>query len=294
MKQLKDWVHVGSGKVRDMYVPATQSSHTGEDLYLIVASDRISAYDYVLPTLIPDKGEILTQLSLWWFERLASIVPTHVVSTDVPEEVRGRAFIARRVNMFPVECWVRGYLAGDAYTEYLRTQSVQGVQIGRGKAISSQLENPIFSPYSKAKRGGHDVPLTFVQAHEAVGEIVRALRSTSLFLYRRAFEIAREKGVIIADTKFEFGQIPDDNQPTLVLADEVLTPDSSRFWLADGYRAGAVQPSFDKQFVRDCLKIQGWDPRSGQTPPPLPDEVVEKTRDRYIQIYETLTGCHWQ
>ncbi|MCI1674823.1 MAG: phosphoribosylaminoimidazolesuccinocarboxamide synthase [Ancrocorticia sp.] len=295
-RKLHNWTHVYSGKVRDIYVPADVSTHSGRDVYLIVASDRISAYDYVLPTQIPDKGAILTQLSLWWFDVLADIVENHVVSTDVPEEVKGRAMITRRLNMFPIECVVRGYLTGSGLAEYCESGSVCGVELPAGLQEASQLGFPIFTPAAKAKVGGHDENITFADTVERVGLAAHDLRSTSIQLYQRAHEIALQRGIIIADTKFEFGVAPDSSKGNIILADEVLTPDSSRFWYAEGYEPGRVQPSLDKQFVRDWLTspASGWDRKSGEQPPELPEEVVEKTRERYIQAYETLTGSHWQ
>lgn len=291
-----NWTHVYSGKVRDIYVPADVSTHSGRDVYLIVASDRISAYDYVLPTTIPDKGAILTQLSLWWFDILADLSDNHVVSTDVPEEVRGRAMITRRLNMFPIECVVRGYLTGSGMAEYQENGSVCGVELPKGLQEASKLDFPIFTPAAKAKVGAHDENISFAQTVDRVGGAAHELRARSIELYQRAHEIARDRGIIIADTKFEFGMAPESSDGGIVLADEVLTPDSSRFWHADTYKPGTVQPSLDKQFVRDWLTspASGWDRKSGEQPPELPEEVVEKTRERYIQAYEALTGMRWQ
>ncbi|MCF2706094.1 phosphoribosylaminoimidazolesuccinocarboxamide synthase [Arcanobacterium haemolyticum] len=293
---LSDWTHVYSGKVRDVYVPASADNHSGSDTYLIVASDRISAFDYVLPTQIPDKGAILTQLSLWWFEQLGDVVPHHVISTDVPSEVAGRAMIARRLNMFPIECVVRGYLTGSGMAEYKQSGSVCGVELPEGLTEASRLGFPIFTPAAKAKVGEHDENISFDQATERVGAVAHELRSKSILLYQRAHEIALKRGIIIADTKFEFGKSVDAGGSGIVLGDEVLTPDSSRFWYADGYEPGKVQPSLDKQFVRDWLMSpeSGWDRASGDVPPELPEDVVAKTRDRYIEAYETLTGRRWQ
>ncbi|MFT0847278.1 phosphoribosylaminoimidazolesuccinocarboxamide synthase [Actinomycetaceae bacterium L2_0104] len=296
-RRLSSWTHVYSGKVRDIYVQANAASHSGSDTYLIVASDRISAYDYVLPTQIPDKGKILTQLSLWWFEQLGGIAYNHLISTDVPEEVEGRAMITRRLNMFPIECVVRGYLTGSGMAEYLDTGAVCGVDLPRGLREASRLDYPIFTPAAKAKVGEHDENITFGEMTERIGESdARQLRFQSLQLYSRAHEIALERGVIIADTKFEFGTSTDPGDRGIFLADEVLTPDSSRFWFADSYEPGRSQDSLDKQFVRDWLTspASGWDRGSGEQPPQLPDDVVEKTRERYIQAYEKLTGERWQ
>ncbi len=291
---LQNWSHVYSGKVRDIYVPADVSTHSGRDTYLIVASDRISAFDYVLPTQIPDKGAILTKLSLWWFDILADITKNHVVSTDVPDEVKGRAMITRRLSMFPIECVVRGYLTGSGMAEYREKSEVCGIPLPAGLKEASKLGFPIFTPAAKARLGEHDENISFTETVDRVGAAAHELRSQSIQLYQRAHEIALERGIIIADTKFEFGVAP-DGDGTIILADEVLTPDSSRFWYATGYTPGKVQPSLDKQFVRDWLTSpeSGWDPRTGAQPPELPDDVVEKTRTRYIEAYETLTGTRW-
>lgn len=297
MKKLDGWTHIYSGKVRDIYVPARASNHAGDDCYLIVASDRISAYDYVLPSEIPGKGEVLTQLSLWWFEQLGGVVENHVLSTDVPKEVAGRAMITRRLNMYPIECVVRGYLTGSGLAEYKATQAVCGVPLPEGLTEASYLHEAIFTPAAKAKVGEHDENITFEDMSERVGGAVAGeLRRISIEVYEKAREIARRRGIIIADTKFEFGTRVDSGAHGIILADEVLTPDSSRFWYVDGYREGEVQPSLDKQFVRDWLTspASGWSPRSGVNPPSLPDEVIERTRERYIEAYETLTGRHWQ
>ena len=295
--KLSGWTHVYSGKVRDVYVPSGVSAHSGADTYLIVASDRISAYDFVLPTEIPDKGKILTQLSLWWFEQLADITPNHVLSTDVPPEVVGRAMIARRLVMLPIECIVRGYLAGSGMEEYRKTGTVCGPALRPGILECARLEYPIFTPTSKAQIGQHDENMTFAEVTECVGEgVARELRAKSVATYARAREIAAEKGIIIADTKFEFGVSTDSGESAIILGDEALTPDSSRFWIAGSYAPGKPQPSLDKQFVRDWLlsPSSGWDPNSGARPPELPDDVVEKTRERYCEVYERLTGRAWQ
>ncbi|MDO4888958.1 MAG: phosphoribosylaminoimidazolesuccinocarboxamide synthase [Actinomycetaceae bacterium] len=295
--KVSGWTHVYSGKVRDVYVPAGVSAHSGDDRFLIVASDRISAYDFVLPTEIPDKGKMLTQLTLWWFEQLADITPNHIISTDVPPEVEGRAMIVSRLRMFPVECIVRGYLTGSGLAEYRSTGMVCGVPLPPGIVESGRLEYPIFTPTSKARVGEHDENISFAEMSARVGEgAARELRAKSVATYARAREIAAEKGIIIADTKFEFGVSTEPGDDGVILGDEALTPDSSRFWIAEIYKPGEVQPSLDKQFVRDWLSssASGWDPASGKQPPPLPDRVVEKTYERYTEVYERLVGKAWR
>jgi phosphoribosylaminoimidazole-succinocarboxamide synthase len=271
-----------SGKIRDVY-------GDGDDI-ILVASDRISIYDVVLPTEIPEKGRILTALSLWWFSRLQEIAPTHVISTDVPAEFAGRAIRCRRLRMVPVECIARGYLTGGGLREYYDLGAVSGVDLPPGLEESSRLHQPIFTPTTKAPTGEHDEPMTFDEVVDEVGEqIAGELRRITLEVYRRGCEIAEKRGVIIADTKIELGW---DADGVLTLGDEVLTPDSSRFWPADQWRPGRVQPSFDKQFVRDWATSTGWDK---QPPgPPLPPEVVEATRARYIEAYERITGLAWE
>jgi phosphoribosylaminoimidazole-succinocarboxamide synthase len=275
--------HLHSGKVRDLYA-------IDDERLLMVASDRMSAFDFVLPTPIPDKGAILTQLSLWWFERLAGLVPNHVISTDVPAEVAGRAVVCRRLEMFPVECVARGYLAGSGLLDYTATGAVCGNPLPPGLVDGSELPEPIFTPATKAPMGEHDENVSYDDVVATVGEESAAeLRALTLAVYVAAREITRERGIVLADTKFEFGRAPDGQ---IVLADEVLTPDSSRFWPADQWQPGRPQASYDKQFVRDWLTspASGWDRHSGEKPPPLPDEVVEATRGRYIEAYERLTG----
>ncbi len=296
---LPGWTHIYSGKVRDVYVPADVRAHSGVDTYLIVASDRISAFDYVLPSTIPDKGKILNQLSLWWFDQLGDIIPNHFISTDVPQAVAGRAMITRRLNMFPIECVVRGYLTGSGMAEYQESGEVCGVKLPAALLEADRLEEPIFTPAAKAPAGGggHDENITFEAMIRRVGAgPAHALRSASLAIYERARELAAQRGIIIADTKFEFGVSPDAGENTIILADEVLTPDSSRFWSMQGYEAGKHQPSLDKQFVRDWLTSpeSGWDRTSGEQPPELPEDVIAKTRERYARAYETLTGRAWQ
>jgi len=271
-----------SGKVRDVYAD-------GDDL-ILVASDRISIYDTVLPTPIPDKGKLLTALSLWWFEQLADIVPNHVISaTDVPAEFAGRAVRCRRLEMVPVECIARGYLTGLGLREYQRDGRVSGIELPRGLVEASILPEPIFTPTTKAPVGEHDEFLTYDDVVAKVGaETAERLRDLTLAVYRRGAEIAADRGIIVADTKLEFGWAPDG---TLLLADEVLTSDSSRFWPAESYQPGRTQFSFDKQYVRDWATSGGWD-RTGPAPE-LPPEVVEATRARYVEVYERLTGRTW-
>jgi phosphoribosylaminoimidazole-succinocarboxamide synthase len=278
-----EYTHLHSGKVRDLY-------EAPDGLLLMVASDRISAYDFVLSTPIPDKGRILTQLSLWWFERLADIVPHHVVSTDVPPEYAGRGLLCRRLAMYPVECVARGYLAGSGLAEYLAAGTVCGLPLPAGLVDGSALPDPVFTPATKAAMGEHDENVTFEQVASTVGADAAAeLRDTTLAVYRRARDIAAERGIVVADTKLELGR---DAEGRLVLGDEVLTPDSSRFWPAEQWQPGRPQPSYDKQFVRDWLTspASGWDRASGEQPPPLPDDVVERTRAKYVEAYERLTG----
>ena len=277
------YTHIYSGKVRDLY-------RTPDDRLLFVASDRISAYDWVLSTPIPDKGRILTAMSLWWFDRIDDIVPHHVISTRVPDAVARRGMICANLEMFPVECVVRGFLAGSGLTEYRENASVCGVNLPPGLKDGSRLPKTIFTPATKAPQGEHDENVTFDEVMAVIGqEEAQMLRRLSLALYERAAEIADDRDLILADTKFEFGTQADG---TIVLADEILTPDSSRYWPVDGWEPGHPQPSFDKQYVRDWLMSpeSGWDRHSGEAPPPLPDEVVEKTRQKYIEAYERLTG----
>ncbi|MFD1506301.1 phosphoribosylaminoimidazolesuccinocarboxamide synthase [Georgenia yuyongxinii] len=290
---LEGWTHIYSGKVRDLYVPQDASAGAAGDVVLVVASDRISAYDYVLPSTIPDKGKILTALSLWWFEQLKDVVPNHVVSLDVPAPVAGRAMISRQLRMYPIECVARGYITGSAMTEYTATSSVCGVPLPPGLVESQKLPEPIFTPAAKAEVGEHDENITFEQTAERVGDgVARQLRELTLAVYARAAEIAAERGILLADTKLEFGASPLPGEPDIVLGDEVLTPDSSRFWGAASYRPGQAQLSYDKQFVRDWLVSAdaGWDRRGDAPPPPLPADVIRRTRTRYVEAYEQLTG----
>jgi phosphoribosylaminoimidazole-succinocarboxamide synthase len=282
-QELAGWRHIYSGKVRDLYEPVTGE----DDRVLVVASDRISAYDFVLSSEIPDKGRVLTQLSLWWFEQLAGI-PNPVLSTDVPVEVAGRAMICRRLEMYPVECIARGYLTGSGLAEYNESRTVCELPLPDGLVDGSRLEKPLFTPSAKAEVGEHDENITYDAVVMMVGDDLAAkLRALTLDIYARAESIARERGIILADTKVEFGM---SSSGEVTLGDEVLTPDSSRFWDAELYSPGKAQPSFDKQFVRDWLTSDdaGWDRVSA--PPALPAEVVEKTRARYIEAYERLTG----
>ncbi len=275
--------HLHSGKVRDLY--SLPDGHL-----LMVASDRVSAFDFVLDPGIPDKGEILTRMSLWWFDQLADLVPNHVVSTDVPDAVRGRAVVCERLSMFPVECVARGYLTGSGLREYAATGEVCGIALPPGLEDGSRLPEPIFTPATKAELGDHDENVSFDAVVGSVGETTAArLRELTLAVYGRAEEIARERGIILADTKFEFGARPD---ATIVLADEVLTPDSSRFWPADQWQPGRAQPSYDKDVIRNWLRSpgSGWDSSTGEAPPALPAEVVERTRAKYVEAYELLTG----
>jgi phosphoribosylaminoimidazole-succinocarboxamide synthase len=279
--------HIHSGKVRDLY-ELERGPYAGE--LLMVASDRISAFDHVLSPAIPDKGEILTRMSLWWFEQLADLVPHHVLSTDVPIEVHGRAVICERLAMFPVECVARGYLTGTGLLDYRATGEVCGIALPEGLEDGSKLPEPIFTPAAKAELGAHDENISFETVVETVGaDLAEHLRELTLAVYSRAEGIARERGIILADTKLELGARADG---TVVLADEVLTPDSSRFWPADQWQPGRSQPSYDKQYVRDWLLSaeSGWDKASDEPPPPLPPEVVDRTRQRYVEAYERLTG----
>ncbi len=272
-----------SGKVRDLF-------ELPDGRLLMVASDRISAFDFVLSPAIPDKGEILTRMSLWWFERLRDLVPHHVLSSDVPASVAGRAVICERLAMFPIECVARGYLTGSGLLDYRATGEVCGLALPAGLEDGSRLPEPIFTPATKAAIGEHDENVDYAAVVEVVGaDTAAALRELTLIVYARAEAIAREHGIILADTKLEFGARPDG---TIVLADEVLTPDSSRFWPADQWQPGRAQVSYDKQFVRNWLlsPTSGWDRSSGEPPPALPADVVEKTRSTYVEAFETLTG----
>lgn len=275
--------HLHSGKVRDLYV-----LESGD--LLMVASDRISIFDFVLDSTIPDKGEILTRMSLWWFDQLSGVVANHVLSTDVPDVVRGRAVVCRKLDMYPVECVARGYLTGSGLIDYRATGEVCGVALPPGLEDGSRLDAAIFTPATKAALGDHDENVSYAAVVAEVGApVAERLRELTLEVYARAESIARERGIVLADTKLEFGA---DHDGTMVLGDEVLTPDSSRFWPADQWQPGRTQPSYDKQIVRNwALSAEsGWDKASGDAPPPLPPEVVERTRARYVEAYELLTG----
>lgn len=276
---IEGWDHLRSGKVRDLYT-------NSKGQLLIVASDRISAFDYILPTPIPGKGKLLTQLSLFWFDMFADIVPNHLLSVDVPDVVKDRAVIVKPLEMFPLECVARGYLTGSGWVEYQKFQSVTSIPLPPGLQDGSKLPENIFTPATKAQMGDHDENIAFAQAMSIVGESdAQALRSLTLKLYGTASEYAATRGIILADTKFEFGR---DNEGKICLGDEALTPDSSRFWSADSWKPGGAQPSFDKQYVRDWLLASGWDRKS--PPPELPAEIVERTRERYESAFTLLTG----
>jgi phosphoribosylaminoimidazole-succinocarboxamide synthase len=268
-----------SGKVREIY-------ELDGDL-LMVASDRISAYDVVMPNPIPDKGRVLTQMSIFWFELTDEIVPNHLLSEEVPEEVSGRAIRVRKLEMFPVECVVRGYLSGSGWREYRESGSVCGIELPARLRESDRLPEPIFTPATKAEAGDHDENIDFERAAALIGSrpLMEELRRISIELYRRAADHAAERGIILADTKFEFGS---SAGAEIVLGDEAFTPDSSRFWPAAQYEPGRPQPSFDKQYLRDWLDQSGWD--HSPPPPELPDEVVENTRAKYLEAYERITG----
>ena len=286
---LPGYAHVYSGKVRDLYAPLDDSGAPRDDQLLLVASDRLSAFDFILDSPIPDKGAVLTQLSLWWFEQLVDLVPNHVVSTDVPSEVAGRAVLVRRLQMLPVECVARAYLTGGGLREYAVDGHVSGVRLPEGLADGSRLPEPVFTPSTKAPVGEHDQPMPYADVERELGaDLAERAKDLTVAILKRGNEIAADRGILIADTKVEFGIEGD----TLVLADEVLTPDSSRFWPADHWEPGHTQPSFDKEFVREWLisPASGWDKASGEAPPVLPDEVVERTRAKYVEAYERLTG----
>jgi phosphoribosylaminoimidazole-succinocarboxamide synthase len=278
--------HVYSGKVRELY-------QTDDGTMLLVATDRISAFDYVLETPIPDKGKILTQLSQWWFSRLTDIVPNHLIDAPVPEEFAGRAMACRPLSMLPVECVARGYLTGTGLADYRRDGTVAGVTLPAGLSDGSQLPEPIFDPDTKAPQGQHDENLTGAELADLVGTDTAAeLARITLAVYQRGADLAAAGGIIVADTKIELGV---DSEGTLRLGDEVLTPDSSRFWPAESWQPGRSQVSFDKQIVRDWLTspASGWDRHGGEPPPALPDGIVEQTRHTYVAAYERITGLRW-
>ena len=277
------WTHLRTGKVRELY-----TNETGN--LLIVASDRVSAFDWVLPTEIPNKGAVLTQLSLWWFEQLKHLVPNHIISADVPAEVAGRAVIAKPLTMYPIECVARGYLTGSGWAEYKNDQKVCGNDLPAGLQDGSKLPTSIFTPATKAEIGDHDINIDFLAATKIVGPKTAAeLRDLTLEIYDAAAKIANERGIILADTKFEFGT---DAHGAMTLGDEVLTPDSSRFWAAAEWQPGKSQPSFDKQYVRDYLVGSGWDRKS--SPPELPAEIVEKTAQRYTEAFKRITDTEFK
>lgn len=275
--------HLYSGKVRDVF-------EAGDGQVLLVASDRVSAYDVVLPTPIPDKGKVLTALSLWWFDQLADLVPHHVISTEVPPEYAGRAMLCRRLQMVPVECVARGYLAGSGLVDYRAGGAICGVRLPAGLVEGSRLPEPIFTPASKAGPGEHDANVSYADVTAAQGsELAAELRRITLAVYARGAVVAARAGLLLADTKIELGH---DSAGTLRLGDEVLTPDSSRFWPADRWQPGRPQPSYDKQYLRDWLTASGWDRRPPG--PELPEDVVAATRARYIDAYQALTGQTWR
>ena len=287
---LPGYAHVYSGKVRDLYAPVDPAS--GEprpDQLLLVASDRISAFDFILDSPIPDKGEVLTRLSLWWFAQLEDLVPNHVISTDVPDAVRGRAVLVERLEMLPVECVARAYLTGGGLGEYAATGAVSGIALPAGLVDGDRLPEPIFTPSTKAPMGEHDEPIPFAAVEAEIGsDLAARVRDLTVAILKRGNEIAAARGILLADTKVEFGLRGDE----VVLADEVLTPDSSRFWPADQWEPGHPQPSFDKQFVREWLTspASGWSKSSSEAPPALPEDVVAQTRAKYVEAYERLTG----
>ena len=293
--QLPGYEHLYSRKVRELYAPLGPGGRPVDDRLLLVASDRISAYDWVLDTPIPDKGAVLTRLSVWWFNQLADLVPNHVVSTDVPDAVSGRAVVVRRLEMLKVEAVARAYLTGGGLQEYREKGAVSGIPLPAGLTDGSRLSEPIFTPSTKAPLGEHDLPMTPEQVEAEIGaDLAAEVSELTRSILTRGNELAAERGILIADTKVEFGLGPGDRgaRGGLVLADEVLTPDSSRFWPAALWQPGRVQPSYDKQFVRDWLTSaeSGWSRSSGEPPPPLPEQVVAETRAKYVEVFELLTG----
>ena len=273
------WTHLRTGKVRDLYT--NNLNHI-----LLVASDRISAYDWVMPTEIPGKGAVLTQLSLFWFDLLEDIIPNHVVSTDVPDEVEDRAIIVQPLEMFEIECVARGYLTGSGWSEYQQNSAVCGNALPAGLLDGSQLPTSIFTPATKADVGDHDINIDFNSAVKIIGaDDAQTLKNLTIKLYETAAEFAQSRGIILADTKFEFGR---NSEGEVLLGDEALTPDSSRFWDQSTWKPGGAQPSYDKQFLRDYLVTSGWDRNS--PPPELPDEIVEKSALRYEEAFFRITG----
>lgn len=314
-RELPGYELVHAGKVRELYAPGPDAplpeGYGADEVLLMVASDRISAYDYILSTPIADKGEVLTRMSLWWFDQLADLVPHHVLATGaplVPEAVVGRAVLVKKLRMLPVECVARAHLTGGGLKEYEATGTVSGIRLPEGIVDGSELPDPVFTPSTKAPAGEHDEPISFEQVRETIGHpLARAARNLTVDILRRGHEVAAGRGIIVADTKVEFGlegvdadtdlrTVTEDDLASgrvrIVLADEVLTPDSSRFWPADGFAPGRQQPSFDKQYVRDWLtsEASGWDKASDTPPPALPDEVVQGTRAKYVEAFERLTG----
>jgi phosphoribosylaminoimidazole-succinocarboxamide synthase len=277
--EITGWKHLRTGKVRELYT-------NDKNEILLVASDRISAYDWVMPTAIPGKGEVLTQLSLFWFELLEDIIGNHIISTDVPDVVEDRAIIVQPLNMFDVECVARGYLTGSGWSEYQNNRAVCGNKLPDGLFDGSKLPDEIFTPATKAEIGDHDINIDFEGAAKIVGaDDAAELRRLTIALYKTAAEFAASRGIIVADTKFEFGR---NDKGQILLGDEALTPDSSRFWEASTWKPGGVQPSYDKQFLRDYLVSSGWDRNS--PPPELPNEIVEKTAQRYEEAFFRITG----
>ncbi|WP_297723139.1 phosphoribosylaminoimidazolesuccinocarboxamide synthase [uncultured Mobiluncus sp.] len=296
------WKKAAAGKVREIFIPEDAAGISTADRLMLVATDRISAYDFILDTPIPGKGAVLTQLSRWWFNQLNGLVNTHYLGVDVPAEVAGRAMITRRLEMYPVECVARGYLTGSGLAEYQQSGAVCGIALPPGLREASKLSEPIFTPAIKAELGEHDENVSASRIAQLHGRAVaKNLTDLTLQIYRKAAEIAAERGIILADTKFEFGALPghyvhgdtlDDAAASFVLGDEVITPDSSRFWPADAWVEGQVTPSFDKQYVRDWLTgpQSGWDRHGDAKPPALPPEVVQRTSERYLEAYRILTG----
>jgi phosphoribosylaminoimidazole-succinocarboxamide synthase len=285
MAPLVDLPLIYQGKVRDVY-------QINDEELLLVATDRVSAFDWVLPTEIPDKGKILNQLSVWWFEQLAPLVPNHVVSLNVPQEVIGRAMVVRRLEMLPIEAVVRGYLTGSGWLDYQATGEVSGLSLPRGLKDGDRLPDSLFTPATKAPKGEHDQTIDFATTAKALGESgAQQMRELSMRLYDRANELAKRAGFVVADTKFEFGTLK-EKPGALVLGDEVLTPDSTRYWLAEQLATGARPESFDKQIIRDWLisPASGWSKDSTEPPPQLPDQVVDQTRARYLEVFKRLTG----
>ncbi len=290
--QIPGWRRIYAGKIRDLYVPATQYSPYGPDVILQVSSDRISVMDHVQTSAIPDKGKILTALSKWWFSKLSGIVPHHFISADVPRMVAHRAMITARLQMFPLEFRVRGYLAGSAYPEYTEHGTVAGVPLPPGLELASKLPEPIVCPSIKGRAGGHDIDIPFSESVRLIGEKNAVMvRENATRVYKTAAALCAEKGLILADTKLEFGISSEVGTQEVVLGDEVLTPDSSRYWLARDYCPGKQIPGYDRQIIRDWLMSEecGWDSSAHTHPPVLPREITEKTRNRYLEVMHRLT-----